>query len=155
MSSNSQNDVAKIGSPPDGLTRCNGGNGTRTCAPRRTEAEAGHRAACWRRGAERWHVLPGQARTWTVLMLWLQPGWTGSPSGLRVVLACSGCGALLLYTVISRAQVFEINTLTCVELWGFEPQTSCMPSEMAQVQSLDGALAGPAGADIPDSGPGV
>jgi len=88
-------------------------------------------------------------------MLWLQPGWTGSPSGLRVVLACSGCGALLLYTVISRAQVFEINTLTCVELWGFEPQTSCMPSEMAQVQSLDGALAGPAGADIPDSGPGV
>src|SRR5712691_13346298 len=102
MSSNSQNDVAKIASPPDGLTRCNDGNGTRTCAPRRTEPEAGHRAACWRRGAERWHVLPGQARTWTVLMLWLQPGWmTGSPSGRRVVLACSGCGALLLYTVKS------------------------------------------------------
>jgi len=39
-----------------------------------------------------------------------------------------------------------------VELWGFEPQTSCMPSERMQVQSLGGVRAGPAAAGILGSG---
>ena len=41
---------------------------------------------------------------------------------------CGGCCTLLLYEALEpRGQIFELWSMTWVELWGFEPQTSCMP----------------------------
>lgn len=92
-----------------------------TCRPG-TERSAG--AAGRRKAHSAW-----SGQRLPVPRLWLQPGWvTGAPPARRAVVAGSGCGALLLYAVISCCSGIRNIIFTWVKLWSFEPQTSCMPS---------------------------
>ena len=88
----------------------------------------------WQRSRQK-NVLPGQALR-VRLRVQLQQGHPSHsarrrrqiPAGEKyIVLPC--CCILLLYKAGElRAQVFEFICLTWVELRGFEPRTSCMPS---------------------------
>ena len=61
----------------------------------------------------------------------------------RSELACDafrrgGCCTLLLYEALEPwDQDFESVPLTWVELWGFEPQTSCMPCKSGNPPARD------------------
>ncbi len=87
------------------------------------------------KGVGKRNVLPGQGApdpSWRAA----SAGHASSPAWCRSPLPASGqahCAAALLYlllyqTLELRTQDFEFISLTWVELRGFEPRTSCMPS---------------------------
>ena len=60
---------------------------------------------------------------------------------IRTGVRFAGCGTLLLYRgPIPWDRRFDFMALTWVELWGFEPQTSCMPVSLGM--SVPGIPAG-------------
>jgi hypothetical protein len=83
----------------------------------------------------RMSILPAQEPL-RRLNAWPQQGHVSSlnrrrnhPNGDTPPHAAAHCGTLLLYQTLElRGSGFRIMSLTWVELWGFEPQTSCMPS---------------------------
>jgi hypothetical protein len=111
-----------------GLTCCTGGKS-------QLSKRATHRHQCkWQRSRQR-NILPGQGAP--------SPSWgaasTGHTSSLarrrsqipaadRAIVLLRCCILLLYQALELLARDFEFTCLTWVELRGFEPLTSCMPS---------------------------
>jgi hypothetical protein len=111
----------RVARPPARAAFCTGGKSHRIPAPRASVQRRGRKERCSWSARSRLILVPafaGQASRPV-----RRSGW------IRTGVRFAGCGTLLLYRGPKPwDRAFDFMALTWVELWGFEPQTSCMPS---------------------------
>jgi hypothetical protein len=100
--------------------RCTGGKSHRIPALRASVQRRGRKERCsW---SARSRLVPVPAFAGQASRPVRRGGW------IRTGVRFAGCGTLLLYRDPKPwDRTFGFMALTWVELWGFEPQTSCMP----------------------------